>query len=663
MHAYSENVIFTPERLKQEVEYFLQQDALVFDVETVGQGDQRLVPQVNQVVWLSMATHGRTIVVPMGHPNGNVMLSKPRKKKNRETGKFDMFPATWDAPPDQMRPSEVFEILEPLFFHPQIIKGSHKAVFDFPSVMKYFGGRVPSQPIICTLTQAWLLDENKQTGLKEITERKYKRKYDVENTGRRVEIHPFNKVARYAYFDAKFMWLEYLDNIIDLHADDLDNVYELERETLEVFLDIASEGTPVNIERMKELREIYSERRVRCEGLVYKAAGRQFNLNSNPQKVEIFYGPKKEGNQGLKPWKLTDGGLKKKKLGLDLTINDYSTSKDALEKYINNPVVSAFMDFQEVDRILTGYLVSYLGTEEEPGKIVDGKVYPGFLPYGTVTGRVSCNTPNLQNIPRPDTEMGKEVRSLFIAGDRHKLIVADYGQVELVVLAHFVGRGALYDGFFKGIDPHTMTAAMVFDYDPEEMTHLIKVEEDAEAKKYRQIAKNLNFAIVYGAGPDKVASMSKSTVTNAKKWLSIHERQFPEIYRFKDKAISTMKSRKPPYLCTLEGRKRRLPSIMSRDWGTAGKAERQAINSLIQGSAADIIKVAMVEVNNGLRKQGTGRLLLQVHDELVARAPDADAEAVASVVREGMVGKVVQSMVDVPLSIDLKIVDTWAEAK
>lgn len=662
----SSNVILEPWRLKEVLDYYQKQPGFVFDVETVG--EHRTVPQVNQVTWLSLATHGSAVAIPMGHPNGDVMLEGPRKKKNPVTKKFDMFPARWSEPPKQMRPSEVFGILEPLFLSEDHYKAAHNATFDLLSVGKYLG-EIPPGPYHDTIVLAWLINENQRLGLKDLTEKIYKRFYDAEHVGRKVEIHPFSKVGRYSYMDAKYTWLHLQAFLQQIKEDNLTKVYELEMETLAVLLDMGADGMPVDVEAMEALEPVLAAKRVEAEGRVYRAAGSKLNLNSPKQKVDALYGPKSEGGQGLKPWKLTKGGLAKQKKGLELTKYDYSTDAESLEKYSTNPVVSALLDFQEVDRVLGTYIYGYLGHEAQgdkkakPRSIFDGKVYPDFVQYGTVTGRFSCRAPNLQNIPRPDTELGKQIRSLFIAGEGHKLIVADYGQIELVVLAHFVGRGALYEGFFKGIDPHTMTAALVFNQDPEDLQRRVN-EGDPEAKGMRQAAKAINFAVVYGAGPDKVASMAGVTVTRAKQILSTHERQFPEIYAFKDQALKICKQRNPPHLTTIMGRKRRLPSIMARDYSTKGKAERQAINSLIQGTAADIIKVSMVRLNKGLAESDTGgRLLLSVHDELVSRAPAVNAEACADVVREAMLGSGIQELVDVPLSIDLNIVDKWSEAK
>ena len=202
----------------------------------------------------------------------------------------------------------------------------------------------------------------------------------------------------------------------------------------------------------------------------------------------------------------------------------------------------------------------------------------------------------------------------------------------------------------------------MFQQDPHELQARVNAE-DKEAKGWRQAAKAINFAVVYGAGPGKVASMAGVSERRAKQILDTHEMEFPEIYAFKAQALRVARSRKPPHLRTLMGRKRRIPSLMARDYKTRGRAERQMINSLIQGSAADLIKRAMVRTNTALAAENAGRLILTVHDELVARTRTEDADRCAKIVSEAMTGDGIQQWVDVPLNIDLKIVDKWAEAK
>lgn len=650
----SRNIVLTREHLQRVVDHFMQFDAFAFDVESTG--EDRGVPTRNHVIWLSMATHGMAVSIPFGHPNGDVLISRATKKKNRLTGKFDMVAAVYDDPPKQMRASEVFEILRPLFFSDRT-KIAQNATFDLISVTKYFG-EVPPPPYRDTIVEQWLLDENLPSkGLKTLVRKYYKLDYDKEEVGKCVEAHPFSKVAHYAFMDARYTW--YLDGLFmpRIEKEGLRPVFDLEMDVLRVLLDMGLEGAPIDEERLHELEKELSALLVEAEAEVYYAAGKRFNINSAPQKAHLLYDPKSKGGKGIKPFKATKAGKVKREAGLVLEVTDYSTDADSLENY-GHPLARAILEYQEVKTLLGTYVQGYLGVEgdkDKPCRIYDGRIFADLVQYGTVTGRFSCRAPNLQNIPRPDTPHGKKVRGLFIAPPGHKLIVADYGQIEMVILAHFIGRGALFDGLRDGLDPHTATAAAVFRVAPEEVT-----------PAQRQAAKGINFAITYGAGPAKVASMSSTkerevSVEEAKRYLEAHQRAFPEIYRYKEKVLATVRGRKPAHLRTLLGRKRRIPTINSSDFGLRGYAERQAFNSLIQGSAADLIKTAMVRLHSTLPPEM--RMILSVHDELVTICPDDMTHIGKALVSEAMLGEEIAGLLKVPMKVDVKVVSRWAEAK
>jgi DNA polymerase I-like protein with 3'-5' exonuclease and polymerase domains len=403
-------------------------------------------------------------------------------------------------------------------------------------------------------------------------------------------------------------------------------------------------GAHVDVPRLIELREELSIEREEREKLVFKAAGCKFNLNSPQQKQKILFGSKRDGGQGLKPWKLTDTGKKQKKAGEEIT--GWSTDDEALESFPTNPVAVSLREYNEVHKLLSTYVLAYLG-DEAKGKdpqIYDDRIHADFVQYGTNTRRFSCRDPNLQNIPRPDTDLGKLIRGVWCADPGWKLIVGDYGQIELVIFAHFCGSGALYDGFMEGLDPHSVTA---------EKLDIV-----------RQMGKTLNFSMSYGAGMYKVASMLGVDVDLAREILKSHRREFPEIYELKDYIVEVCRSRKPvPYVRTMLGGLRRLPDINSSQDGLRYRAERQAVSAVIQGSAADLIKLAMVRADSMLADIPGAHLVLTVHDEIVLTAPEEHAEQAADVLHEAMLGPDIQKLVKVPLTSDIKIVDRWSEAK
>lgn len=633
----SSNIILTPDRLERVVDQFLQNPEMAFDVETTGKN--RGVPHLAPVSWLALATDGLAVTVPMNHPNGDRLISRETKKLNKETRKFETIPPVWDAPPPHMKPSEAWPILEPLFTDPSRTLYAHGATFDNAVVTKYVG--LPEARVVCTIVMQWLLDENRKTyKLKELVKFYFGHDYDKEHVGQCVEKYGFSKVARYGYLDVKYAWLMAKGFRPMLRRENMLDLLELESDITRVLTKMRLNGARIDREELEALYEQYADELIHLEGRVYKCAGKKFNLNSNPQKQQILFGPKRDGGQALKVHKKTKTGAP-------------STDGDALEPHKFNPVVAALSAYQDLSKLQSTYIEGYLGVEGDPKKpcqIFDGRIHADFVQYGTVTGRFSCRQPNLQNIPRPDTEKGKQIRGLFMAEPGEKLVVADYGQIELVVLAHYSRAKALVDGFNNGIDAHTMTASKVFGVPFDEVT-----------KPMRQASKGINFAVVYGAGPDKVASMADVKVAEAKEFLQIHQREFPEIYRFKEDVLRVARSRKPPHIRTLLGRKRRLPALHYNQRDLRGEAERQAVNSLIQGSAADIIKTAMVRLDRTLPTHST--LILSIHDELVVRTPEEHAEEIEAIMKEAMLGKEISALLSVPMTTDSNIVDRWSEAK
>lgn len=646
---FSPSVIRTEEELIAVVDYFMSQDGFSFDVEA--QGENRSVPHLASLSWLSMSTKGLCVAIPFGHPNGDKegLAKVPvQYKTGKKAGQFyNKTVKVYDSPPAQLDAETVFRILKPLFFKPGMLKGGHDVIYDLVSAAKYWH-EVPPGPYFDTKIMRWLLDENQyHFGLKDGVEAKYGFRYDFENIGKCVENFPFSLVGYYSFCDSKYTWLEYIDLIQKIRCDNLERIYHLEMQLLSTMIDMRIRGARIDRKLIEELREELSRTLVTQEMSVYRAAGRKFTINSNPQKQQLLF-----VEQGLRPYKLTKGGKDKEKAGLPLTFRDYSVDDEVLSYYPENALAFSLREYGDTQKLLSTYVNSWLGDDDNPSLIYDDHIYAGFQQYGTVTGRFSCRAPNLQNLPRSSTERGKKVRDLFSPEPGGKLIVADYGQIELVVLAHYLGEGKLYEGFLAGIDPHTMTAAMILDKRPEDV---LKTER-------QDMGKTMNFAIVYGAGINKVASMAHITPAEAKRKLAKHKEMFPEIHDFRDAVIGLARSRKPvPYITTLMGRKRRIPEINSSiDW-LRMKAERQLFNSLIQGGAADLIKLAMVRTDSLLPDDA--HLVLTIHDEIIISSPEEHAQLAADALKEGMTGSGIQSLVKVPLLADVKICDKWSEGK
>lgn len=616
----STNIVLDTDHLNSVVKYFLKYDAFAYDIETAGV--YRRVAAHNPVTWISLATHGMAVAIPMGHERGDKIVGYKTEPRETKTGKIiNRKVPVWEPAPSQLRPSQVFAALEPLLFSDRL-KICHNAPFDLASVVKYYDGRRIPKPWRDTYIESVLLNENRLNGLKPRVRELYGIEYDKEEVGRCVESHPFSKVARYALMDARYTWLlaKRMDGLIEKEG--LSGIFTLEMDTIEATVEMLLRGAPVSRKVLEDFGRELKERLVRIAADIYRLADRKIDLNSSQQKARMLWGSKRDGGLGLKPVNLTEGGKAKQRAGKPLSAIDYSTDVKSLDPYKDHPVVAKLLEYQQNEKLRSTYVDGILGVEgkaDKPCLIIDGRVHASFNQVGARTGRWSSSAPNAQNIPTR-TEDGRIIRSAYKALADHKLIVADYGQIELVMLAHFIGHGALYDGFHAGVDAHTTTASLVFGVDPENVD-----------KQMRSVAKGISFAIVYGAGPSKVADMAGISLDEAKKHMQTHQRMFPEIYKYRAFVIDNACKKRPPHIRTILGRKRRIPELLSRDEEKRASAERRIFNAKIQGSAADLIKLAMVRLM--ALKPERAELILTVHDELVAHVPEDLVEDMTGVMR------------------------------
>jgi len=477
--------------------------------------------------------------------------------------------------------------------------------------------------------------------------------YEMEKgVGKEVEVYDFNTVAKYAYLDSKYTFLLWKSLAPKLEAADLNRVFALEMDVLRVLCDMKLTGAVIDTESLAQLKTDLEAKVDEARGNIYKAAGREFNINSNQEKQALLYGSKEEGGRGLKAKVLTTKGNQKDKEGSDLSQSDYSVSAEALEPYRDkDPLVTALLEYADYNKLLSTYVIPYLGgeierttsgktrTETKDSLLIDGRLHGDFVQHGAETGRFSSRNPNLQNVPAPHTPHGKAIRNLFTAPPGHKLVVADYSQIEPRVIASFSEDPIMMDNYLEGRDIYT-TIGDTMGVD-------------------RKAGKVLVLAMAYGVGPDKIAASIGCTKTEAKELLDRFAKEFPAISTYRSKVISATRAGKPvAHIKTLTGRRRYLPEIMSRDNGARAGAERQAFNTKIQGSAADIIKIAMVRAWSMIPKEA--KIILTVHDELVLTTPAELAEETAEKLREAM--EDIQ-VLKVPLIADIKIVDKWGEAK
>jgi len=657
----SSSVVLEPDHLRKVVGHFQQHDAFAFDVESVDNDEYpntRGVPALNRVTWLSMATHGMTAVIPLGHPIGTKVIGQGKEPRTDKNGTVKMFRVpVYEPPPIQMEIGRAFDILRPLFFNEGIRKVGHEITFDLGSVAKYWG-EVPPGPYADTKSIMRLLDENtarRGNGLKTWTERIFGVKYDTENVGKCVESHPFDTVAHYSYMDSLYTWLlyQYARPLID--EEDLQRVNRVEEDLISCLVGMRLAGSRMDVPRLENLRGELKTDLIGIEGDIYKAAGQQFNINSPRQRCNVLYLPKKEGGQGLRPWRLTPGGKKWVDEGHEATIDSWSTDAETLKSYPKNTVARTMLNYADTNRMLTGFVNAWLGIEgdkKHPPQIYDGYIYPEYQPHGTVTGRFSGRAPNPQNIYRADTPRGETIRGGFIAPDGYSLVVGDYGQIELVILAHLIGHGKLFDGFWAGIDPHIVTAAGI-----------LGKPTDSVTKDERQyFGKTMNFTIVNGGQWRLVAEMIDCGEREAKRILSKHEKEFPEIYAFKKAVFKKARSRRPPHVRSILGRKRRMWDLLSSEYKWAAAAERETFNFLIQGGAADLMKLALIDTDYQLGQLVPDAYVsMCVHDEQTVVTPTDRAEQVRAIMVESMTGPHIQKLIKVPLSVDCNIGQRWSE--
>lgn len=658
------NIITTKEQLAEMVEYYLQQDAFAFDVETVG--DRRGVPAVNEVLWISFATHGRGDVIPMGHPHGEfieetypltgqgekrVAAGLPARELDYSRDKKKAIKHFGSAP-IQLFPAEVFAALKPLLFNEDILTIGHNLVFDLCSVTKYYG-EVPVGPYFDTLMASFLYNNKNagKLGLDDCLQREFGYSM-VKGIGHMVEMYSFSEVAKYAYLDAKYTFLLWKDLVPKLTAADVDQVMNLEMDVLRVLCDMKLTGAPIDMEDLKSLYERFTLEIEEIKSDIYRIAGRVFNMNSNPEKQYLLYGPVSEGCRGLKPLILTGKGLKNEG---DLTYSDYSVSFDALEPYREtDELVGKLLEYADMNKLMSTYVIPYLGgevvktvngktkTEEKESLLINGRIYGDFVQWGAETGRFSSRNPNLQNLPAPNKKLPPEkdygtlIRNVFTAPEGHKLIVADYSQIEPRVIAAMSEDPIMMNNYLTGGDIYT-TVGDIMGVD-------------------RKAGKVLVLAMVYGVGPDKISRQIGCTVPEAKKLLSDFSEKFVSVDKYRLRVVGV--ARNKGYVTTILKRRRYLPEITSKNNMDRSSAERQAFNTRIQGSAADIIKLAMIRAHKAIPKES--KLLLTVHDELVTLAPDHLVEETTEAIREAMEGI---NLISVPLVADIKVVQKWGEAK
>lgn len=395
-----------------------------------------------------------------------------------------------------------------------------------------------------------------------------------------------------------------------------------------VLADMEHSGVRIDTDELKEIGENLRGRIEHLQAEIHELAGVEFNLNSPKQLGEILFD------------KLGLPASKKTKTG-------YSTSADVLEKLAPHaPIVQKILDFRHLGKLLSTYVEGLLNAARKQGDMF--RVHTQFNQALTATGRLSSTEPNLQNIPIR-TEEGRRLRHVFVPTDASwKILAADYSQIELRVLAHISADESMIDAFVHDEDIHTRTATQVFEVSPAEVD-----------SNMRRAAKAVNFGIVYGISDFGLSQNLNIPRKQAAQFIESYFAKFPGVKRYMEDVVE--QARKDESVSTLLGRKRHLPDIKASNFNIRSFAERTAMNTPIQGTAADIIKKAMVNIQGVIKRQNLrARMLLQVHDELIFECPPEEIEALTELVRREM-EQVIE--LSVPLKADINVGDTWYEAK
>ena len=382
-------------------------------------------------------------------------------------------------------------------------------------------------------------------------------------------------------------------------------------------------GFLVDQKALREFGEMLTSGIAREQDAIFTLAGETFNINSTQQLGRILF-----DKLGLPPVKKTKTG--------------YSTNAEVLEKLRpQHEIIEHILEFRQLSKLNSTYV-------EGLGKVIapDGRIHTSFQNTVTATGRLSSTEPNLQNIP-VRTPLGAEMRKMFTAGPGNVLVDADYSQIELRLLAHMSGDSEMIAAFNTGVDIHTVTASQVFGVTPESVT-----------PDMRRAAKAVNFGIVYGISAFSLSEDIHVTVAQAKEYMEKYFAHYSGVRAYMDRVVT--EGREHGYVSTMYGRRRWLPELKSSNFNTRSFGERVALNMPIQGTAADIIKLAMLRVDKALRAEKLqARLVLQVHDELIVECPEAEAETVRALLTREMEGA---AALAVPLTADAKIGRTWADA-
>lgn len=545
---------------------------------------------------------------------------------------------------DQVTLTEIQRVLGPILRDEEIRRLGHHAKFDWHMLRRH--GLEPNGFALDTMLASYiLLSDRRGHGLKDLARDLCKMPMrpitDLLGTGKNQRTFDYvDLIQATAYAcadaDATLRLAQPMEALLKESDPLLRKVFtEQEMPLVRVLVDMEGEGLAIDEKVFENLAEELTRIQEDLRQKIYEAAGVEFQLSSPKQLADVLF-----NRLGLKPVKKTKTGS--------------STDAEVLEQLASEHEVPRLMHEHRGYEKLMGTYVTVLPGLRHPET---GRVHTTLNQHIAATGRLSSSDPNLQNIPIR-TAWGKRIREGFVPRDpKWRLVAADYSQVELRVLAHISGDPALVTAYRDGLDVHRMTAATIFG-----------VEEEDVTPEQRDMAKTVNFGIIYGMSANGLSQRLKISMAEAKSFIDGYFRLYSGVKAWLNTTLED--ARRLGYVETVTGRRRSLPEIQSRNFQLRAGAERMAVNAPIQGTAADMIKLAMVNMarvlRNGTDGQGkplpggplASRMILQVHDELIFDAPEEEVEALCALVKEVMEGAMV---LRVPLLVEVGVGRTWAE--
>ncbi|MFA7686395.1 MAG: DNA polymerase I [Moheibacter sp.] len=546
-----------------------------------------------------------------------------------ETGKGYYVP----FPQNYAEAKEIIEEFRPFFESESILKIGHNLKYDYKVLHKY--GISPKGKSFDTMIAHYLLNPDMRHGMDVLSETYlHYQPVAIESLiGKRGKNQKqFNEVnlneqKEYAVEDADITWqlkAFFAPQLPDVNAQKL--FEDIEMPLMEVLSEMEIEGIRLDKDVLAEQSLKINRDILELEKKVYADAGEEFNLNSPKQLGDILFD------------KLNiDSKAKKTKTG------QYATGEEVLSKLRDkHPIVNDILDYRQLQKLKSTY-IDALPKEVSP---LTGRVHTTFSQTVAATGRLASVSPNLQNIPIR-SEQGREIRKAFVPRDTdHLLVSADYSQIELRIIAELSQDPAMLAAFMKGEDIHRATAANVFNVALEEVT-----------REQRSQAKTVNFGIIYGVSAFGLAEQTGLSRSESKQLIDAYYETYPVLKQYMENQIQT--AREQGFVETILGRRRYLKDINSRNAVVRGHAERNAINAPIQGSAADIIKIAMINIQRILKASFQTKMLLQVHDELVFDVPKSELETIRPIIKETMENAV---KMQVPLEVEIGAGENWLEA-